>query len=122
MNTTETKITKASSESLRKRPRLSALRDYGIAISFVLLFAVLAFASPVFLSSRNMLNIIDQSAAVGIIAAGGTLVMIAGGLDLSTSAIFALVGVVNASIALEYGVLPALVASLRTGGLFGSIN
>jgi ribose transport system permease protein len=69
-----------------------------------------------------MYNILDQSAAVGIIAAGGTLVMIAGGLDLSTSAVFALVGVVNASLALEYGVLPALVGSLLTGAFFGSIN
>ena len=104
------------------RSRLSALRDYGIAFSFVLLFIILSFASPVFLSSRNMLNILDQSAAVGVIAAGGTLLMIGGGLDLSTAAIFALVGVVNATIAREFGVVPALFGSLLTGAFFGSVN
>ena len=104
------------------RSRLSALRDYGIAFSFVLLFIILSIASPVFLSSRNMLNILDQSAAVGVIAAGGTLLMIGGGLDLSTAAIFALVGVVNATIAREFGVVPALFGSLLTGAFFGSIN
>lgn len=123
MNTSETKTAHPLPEGTKRgRPRASALRDYGIAFSFVLLFIILSFASPVFFSSRNMLNMLDQSAAVGVIAAAGTLVMIAGGLDLSTAAVFALVGVVNATIAKEYGVVPALVGSLLTGAFFGSIN
>lgn len=123
MNTLDTKNSAPTKvKSKRGRYQLSALRDYGIAFSFILLFIVLSFASPVFLSTRNILNIIDQSAAIGVIAAGGTLVMIAGGLDLSTAAIFALVGVVNASLAREFGVIPALAGSLLTGAFFGSIN
>ncbi len=123
MNTSKSTITHPLAESTKRgRSRVSALRDYGIAFSFVLLFIVLSFASPVFFSSRNMLNMLDQSAAVGVVAAAGTLVMIAGGLDLSTAAVFALVGVVNASIAKEFGVVPALVGSLVTGAIFGSIN
>jgi len=123
LNTLETKTTDTKkANSKQRRYQLSDLRDYGIAFSFILLFVILSFASPVFLSSRNILNILDQSAAVGVIAAGGTLVMIAGGLDLSTAAIFALVGVVNASLAREFGVIPALAGSLLTGAFFGSIN
>ena len=72
--------------SLRRRfgrPRLATVRDYGIIAIFVALFLVLTFASSAFLSKTNLLNILDQSAPIGIIACGMTLVLIAGGFDLS---------------------------------------
>lgn len=123
MNTMEdSEVASSISGTSRRQIQLASLRDYGIAFSFVLLFVVLSFMSPVFLSTRNMLNIVDQTAAIGVIAAGGTLVLIAGGLDLSTAAIFALVGVVNASIAKEYGVVPAMVAALMVGMGLGAVN
>lgn len=78
---------------------LSALRDYGIVVSFLALFITLALMSDVFLSQANMLNVLDQSAAVGLMAAGGTLVIIAGGFDLSVGAVFAISGVVAAKFA-----------------------
>lgn len=78
---------------------LSALRDYGIVVSFLTLFVTLALMSDVFLSQANMLNVLDQSAAVGLMAAGGTLVIIAGGFDLSVGAVFAISGVVAAKFA-----------------------
>jgi ribose transport system permease protein len=101
---------------------LSSLRDYGIAFSFVLLFLLLSFSSPVFLTKGNLLNIVDQSALIGVIAAGGTLVMIAGGLDISTAAIFSFVGVVNASVALRYGVIPGMITGICAGMILGAFN
>lgn len=101
---------------------VGALRDYGILFSFVLLFIVLSVASPVFLSSRNLLNVLDQSATIGIIAAGGTLVMIAGGLDLSTGAIFALTGVIASKYADSIGIVPAMLLALFLAVVLGWIN
>lgn len=117
----EAKHPSAVSRRLR-RLRLADMRDYGIALSFILIFVFLSLASPVFLSTRNMLNVVDQSAAIGIIAAGETLVLIAGGLDLSVAAIFAVVGVVNASLAPELGVFPAVLVALLTGATLGLFN
>jgi ribose transport system permease protein len=83
----------------RARGGLEAVRDYGIVVSFAALFITLSLTSDVFLSQANMLNVLDQSAAVGLMAAGGTLVIIAGGFDLSVGATFALAGVVAAKAA-----------------------
>jgi ribose transport system permease protein len=106
----------------RKKINLSSLRDYGIVLSIVIIFILLSIASPVFLSLQNLLNIIDQSSIVGIIAAGGTMVLIAGGLDLSTAAIYALTGVVVAKLVPSVGVIPAMVIALIMSMLFGLIN
>lgn len=101
---------------------IGTLWDYGVVISFIILFVALSIASPAFLTSRNLLNILDQSAPVGIIACAATLVIIAGGFDLSAGAIFALAGVVAAKIAVAtepiYGILLGLLVAL----IFGAVN
>lgn len=102
--------------------RRAALRDYGIVASFVAIFLFLTIASDVFLSSRNLLNILEQSAAVGIVAAAGTLVIIAGGFDLSVGAIFALSGIVAAYATNAFGPVGGVLAGLSVGALIGLGN
>jgi ribose transport system permease protein len=99
-----------------------SLRDYAIIGSFLALFVVLSLSSDVFLTSRNLLNILDQSAAVGIIACGATLVIIAGGFDLSVAAIFAISGVVATKLAGPLGSEVAIVAGVLTGLGLGVLN
>jgi ribose transport system permease protein len=99
----------------RSRPRTAVIRDYGIIVIFVALFITLASSSSAFLSKNNLLNILDQSAPIGVIACGATLVMIAGGFDLSVGAIFALAGI-SAAIVTNH-IDPAL--GLITGVAFG---
>lgn len=103
---------------------LSALRDYGIVISFATLFIVLSLASDVFLSRANLSNILFQAAPVGIMAAGGTLVFVAGGFDLSVGAISAFAGVIAAMVATEtqLGTPTALLLGALTGLGFGVAN
>jgi ribose transport system permease protein len=101
---------------------ISALRDYGIIIAFLALFVALSFASPVFLTPRNLLNILDQQSAVGIIAVAGTLVLIAGGLDLSTGAVFALSGIVAATTVGSFGIGWAMTFALASGLVLGIVN
>jgi len=101
---------------------MSALRDYGIIIAFAVLFVVLAFASPAFLTSRNLLNILDQQSTIGVIAVTGTLVLIAGGLDLSTGAVFALSGIVAALTVDTLGVPVAMTLAVICGLVLGTVN
>jgi ribose transport system permease protein len=82
-----------------------------------------AIASPTFLQERNLLNILYQQSAIIIIAAAGTLVLIAGGIDLSVGAIYALAAVVAAQIASEGGpVVLAVGAGITVGLLVGIAN
>lgn len=75
---------------------LRELREYGVVVVLLILVVVMSIASPAFLSFTNLANILDQWAPVGIMAVAGTLVIIAGGFDLSTSAIYAFAGVAAA--------------------------
>ena len=101
---------------------IGTLWDYGVVISFIVLFVALSIASPAFLSTRNLLNILDQSAPVGIIACAATLVIIAGGFDLSAGAIFALAGVVAAKIAVATDPILGILFGLVVALVFGTIN
>ncbi|MEX2645130.1 MAG: ABC transporter permease [Gaiellaceae bacterium] len=102
--------------------RVTALRDYGIVLSFVVLFLTLTFASDVFLTKTNLLNILDQTAPVGIMAVGGTLVFIAGGFDLSVGAVFAISSVIAAQSVPHIGPGWALVLGALSGFAFGAAN
>jgi len=72
-----------------QKPLQFALR-YGIYLVFLGLCAAIAAASPVFLTVRNLSNVLLQSAAIGIIAVRMTFVIIARGIDVSVGAIVAL--------------------------------
>src|SRR5258705_10893022 len=75
------------------------LRAMGIALPFAALFITLSIASSSFLTKVNLLNILDQQAATLMIAAAGTLVLVAGGIDLSVGAVYSLAGVTGAELA-----------------------
>lgn len=105
-----------------RRITIGTLWDYGVVVSFVVLFVVLSIASPAFLSTRNLFNILDQSAPVGIIACAATLVIIAGGFDLSAGAIFALAGVVAAKLAVAADPILGMLFALVVALVFGILN
>ena len=108
---------------LRLTLKVDLVREYTVVISFLALFITLSFASDVFLTPRNLLNILDQWSDTGIIACGGTLVIIAGGFDLSVGAIFALAGVTAATVTLSTGSSPVgLLAGMAMGTLWGAMN
>jgi len=62
----------------------------GPLVGLVLLCIGFAVFSPVFLSVRNALNVVDQVTVLGIIAVGMTAVIVIGGIDLSVGSILAL--------------------------------
>jgi len=98
----------------RLGPLLGLMLVYG-------LFTLLAGES--FTGVRNMETIARQTAVVGTAALGMTMVIIAGGIDLSVGSIIALSTVVIATF-LARGVHPLLAASagIVTGLLCGLVN
>lgn len=116
-----------ASEVLRRVPDLRrfalvALRDYGIVAIFVGLFVALTLASDAFLTKTNLLNILDQSAPLGIIACGMTIVIIGGGFDLSVGAVYALSSITAASLTNDYGAAVGLTAGLVVAVGLGAVN
>ena len=111
--------------SLRLPPRAAiegSLRRAGILGPFVVLFIVLSVASGPFFSKVNLLDILDQQASTLIIAAAGTLVLVAGGIDLSVGAIYALAGVTAAKLALSVPPAIAVLAGVALGLVVGLAN
>jgi ribose transport system permease protein len=105
------------SRQLVGRFDVTIVRNYGVVIAFVALFITLSLSSPVFFTWDNMKNLAFQTAPVGIIAVGGTLVFIAGGFDLSVGAISAFTGIMAAKIFNATGI--GLWGSLILGALVG---
>ena len=103
------------------RPQGGAV-EYAGLISLVVLFVVLSFASSAFLSKDNMLDILQANADIGIAACAGTLVIVAGGIDLSIGAIYALAGVLSARLAISTGVDVGILAAIGAGAAVGLLN
>ncbi|MBN2218935.1 MAG: ABC transporter permease [Kosmotogaceae bacterium] len=100
---------------------------FGPLIALAILFVISAVASPYFLQTQNLLNILRQVSYTGIIALGMTFVIISGGIDLSVGSMVALVGgvVILAlnwllSVFGEGGEAWAILFALIIGLLFGA--
>jgi ribose/xylose/arabinose/galactoside ABC-type transport system permease subunit len=93
-------------------------------VGFLVLIAIFALSSPVFLSWANFANIGRQTALVSIIAVGMTFVIVSGEFDLSVGSGMALSGVVAALAMKGIGqtwIVGAL-AGLLTGASIGFVN
>lgn len=109
--------------NLRRENAVMFLREYAVLILLAALFITLSVASDSFLSVSNILNILNQQAPLAIVAVAGTLVIISGGFDLSTGAIFAIANVMAAWIAVNLGnVWVGLAIAPVIGLVLGAIN
>jgi ribose transport system permease protein len=90
----------------------------------VALFVVFAITADVFATSTNIRNILVQITIVAVVAAGQTVVMLAGGLDLSVGSVVLLSEVVVSDLAVRHGVpvAVAILAALVAGALVGVLN
>ncbi len=102
--------------------RIRLLRDYAIVVSFVVLFLALTFTSDVFLTSTNLLNVLEQNAPVGIMAIALTYVLIAGEFDLSAGAVYVVTGVLASQWADIIGVVPAIAAAVAVATAIGLVT
>ena len=90
--------TRAASEALTPaappaRPGLLHRREFGTLAGLLALCVALWIATPHFLTVSNLVNVLEQSAIIGIVAVGMTFVILTAGIDLSVGSIVALSGV-----------------------------
>jgi inositol transport system permease protein len=129
---TTTEVTEARNVN---RDRFNAfMRKYAIVFILLGMLIAMTFLSPAFLTPRNLLNIVRQISVMGLIAIGVTMVIITGGIDLSSGSVLALAAVVATSLAqrldwaeikfpgLDVPVFIPIVAALAVGAVCGLIN
>jgi len=98
-------------------------RDMGTVIGLVLMVIVFSSMTDVFLTQRNIVNILQQSSINACIAIGMTLVIISGGIDLSVGPVAALAAVLSAPLLMAgYPVLAVIGVALAIGLICGIIN
>ena len=98
------------------------VRHYAVIIIIVALMVYMSLISDAFLTPRNLLNILNQSTPLALIAAALTLVIVSGGFDLSTGAIFGVATVSAAWLAVNVDPVLGLVAAPFVGLLLGVVN
>ncbi|MCF7940316.1 MAG: ABC transporter permease [Spirochaetia bacterium] len=101
------------------------LDRFKMVIILLLMIIVMSFASDVFLSGRNIMNVVRQISVNMILAVGMTFVIMTGGIDLSVGSILAVSGVVASSLlkngSVDSILLVTIIASI-VGGLLGLVN
>ncbi|MGQ9502004.1 MAG: ABC transporter permease [Anaerolineae bacterium] len=99
------------------------VQRWGIVLVLIVLVVVLGVTSPVFLSANNLRNILQQVSTIGILATGATVLMIAGGIDLSIGSIVSVAAVVMGTlIKAGYSAELAILVGLLIGCGIGLIN
>ncbi|WP_315098029.1 ABC transporter permease subunit [uncultured Cellulomonas sp.] len=106
-----------------QRLRTGDLGVLPVAVVLVLIWLVFQALNPHFLSSDNLVNLTQQSAATGVIALGVVLTLHVGQIDLSVGAVSGLAAAVVAvgSVQLGWPLWLAVLAALAVGVLVGSV-
>ena len=96
----------------------------GPLIGLVALCVAFSLTTDVFLSVRNLLNVLDQVTVLGIISIGMTLVIVIGGIDLSVGAVLAFAMMMMGWLKQDYGVPVGvgMLIAIAIGALCGLIN
>jgi len=95
----------------------------GLLIPLILIVVIISIINPLFISERNIINILRSISIVLVLASGMTIVMGGGGIDLSVGSIVALGS--NAAgllIQNDFSVGIAVAGALLIGLLAGTLN
>jgi len=110
-------------KSVNRFRRLISARETGVFVALLIMGLFLTFASPTFLSVKNLLNIGRQVSLLGIMATGMTFVLISHEVDLSVGSIYALVGLgVGILLTKTFNLWVAIALGLAVGAFIGLIN
>jgi ribose transport system permease protein len=99
-------------------------QEIGVFLLLVALCAIVAIASPQFLSVANLQNVARLVGTYGIFSIGVGIVIITGGIDLSVGSICALLGILLSMMLVEWGwpAGAALAAVIALGGCLGAAH
>lgn len=99
-------------------------RALPVLIALLALVLYFSLQSDVFLSSRNISNLLVQTVVTGTIALGLVFILLVGEIDLSVAAISGVTSVFMAKLVVEFGVPGwlAVVIAIVIGALIGSLT
>ena len=99
---------------------------WGFIVLELIFFSIagefLSLSDKAFMDWDNMLLLFKQSAPIGIIALGMTVIMINGNIDLSVGAVLALASALAIGLQDSIGVWPAVFCGLLSGVALGALN
>jgi len=105
------------------------VKDQTLIFILIGLCVVVYSVEPLFLTPRNLINVLIQISINALIATGMTFVIISGGIDLSVGSVAALSGIVVTAVILPYAnistamaVLVIILLSIIIGLLIGGLN
>jgi ribose transport system permease protein len=118
---TTTKATETSYSNQQIFRRLLRTRELGIFLALVVLCIIMSFASPYFLKTENIFNVLRGMSTIGIMAIGMTMVIVSGGIDLSVGSIEAVSAMTAARLMTYHGASPwvAFLGGMVMGTLAG---
>jgi ribose transport system permease protein len=101
----------------------SFMKNLGIFPILVLILILFSFLNPYFMTNHNMTNVLRQASINIVLAAGMTMVILTGGIDLSVGSILASGAVISVSVSLMPSLAPlAVPIGLLFGLLIGLVN
>lgn len=113
----------AESENSKKfKLQTSSLRAFTMLGALVVIWLFFHWqTNSIFLTPRNLSNLMLQTSVTGIIAIGMLMVIVSGNIDLSVGSLLALAGGVAAIFLtkLGYGLVPSILAAVAVGALIG---
>jgi ribose transport system permease protein len=116
-----TSATPASASAVRRRSR-SLPEQAALLVVLIALIAFFSLKSPYFLTQANILNVLTAIAVTGIIAIPGTILLIAGQVDLSVGSGAAFCGVVMATLAQNNAIIVGVLVAIAAGIVIGLVN
>lgn len=96
----------------------------GIWLSLIVIAFFLSFLNPNFITRLNLVELLNYTSVIAIVAIGQTFVIAGKGIDLSVGAIVALTAMVMASLSRDFGLSAPMVIStgLLLGTLIGALH
>ena len=111
-------LNKPLGESLLKK----LFSSWALVIIWLVMAALASLVSPVFFTTTNLSNVLNQASILGILACAQFLVVLIGGFDLSVAAILALSSVIFATlipVSIGLGMVAACLSGVALGLLSG---
>lgn len=104
--------------------RFFEIKESGILLALIGMCVLIGLVTPNFMTPYNLAIVMRQVSFIGIVAAGQTLVLLLGGIDLSVGAIAGLSAILGAMMMTKGGIDPFLAMTLATGigFLLGLLN
>lgn len=103
----------------------TSLRAYTMIGALALIWIYFHWATGyIFLTPRNLSNLMLQTSVTGILAVGMLMVIVSGNIDLSVGSVLGLAGGIAAMLlsSLGYGIVPSILAAIAVGVLIGIIQ